>query len=513
MSTNLRQAASAHQLEVMLPESCVLRWPHALLCSVFVGLFLILSYFPVSYPGTWESILQGNAAAFETRVPLSEGIRHFRIGWASDQIIAGLFRTGGAELVSFSFAVLQTIAIITVAAISVQASRRWWAALLMVPAVLASFPSMTGLTSHTFGQVCLAVCVALLMNQFQCERRSIEWRHASVRIWISMALLFIIWANLDASFLVGLGVLALLAVAQVANDMKVGSWRSAFDSVELKQRLLLLEVCGLVTLVNPDGWKLWDALLWATENPVVDSIGGWEPAAMASPLGLMLMIAWAGWMVVARRHKIDAFWVMLPVAGTVLMAINPVYSLWFAPLFALSVAAVAISKNDAVSETHAQPKQQPLKFTFTLICGLILWMGFSFSPWGSTVLGGKPRSQSQLIGSNFPIGLSQYLGERRFRSLVYCPVQWSDWLQTRSDIAVMAGSGTSRLPESVRQDYQAIYEGHPMWNRIAEKYAFDAMIIDKGQQQNLVRQIRRGTPSWRIAFEDQQAIVLTAVAK
>ncbi|MDM4017209.1 hypothetical protein [Roseiconus lacunae] len=514
MSTELRQATSSYQLEAMLPDSCVLRWYHAVLCGLSISLFLLLSYLPVSSQATWASVVKGQSRlALTERFPLSIGMRSFESGWASHEIIAGLNEVGGAELLSFTLASIQTLVLIGWTTLLFRIGGPLIAIVGSLVMIGNAFIFTRGLDPSTFGQIAFFALALLLSKSMGYTRPRHCWCRASKFNWIAIALLFSFWANVDLSFLIGLAWLGCFAVSVWVDRSIRHGWRIAFRSHEFRSRVLLFEIATAATLVNPQGWRLWEAFVWTQGNPLVGSLGQWTMTPMASLPGAFVMIGWTVWVALSRRSQTSAFVMATPLLATVGVAFNPSLLVWLAPSFLLSIAVLnarSTSPEESVGSSlttqSAQPK--PLRFVFTLTCGLMIWMGFSFSPWGSAVLGGKQRSEVAVVGANLPIGLSEHLKERPPASLMCCPIHWSDWLQTRVKIPLMVGSDQGVIPRSVLNDYRSIYRGQTAWPRIAEKYSLDGIIIDKADQQVLIRKIRRGVPSWEVTYEDEQSILL-----
>ena len=127
------------------------------------------------------------------------------------------------------------------------------------------------------------------------------------------------------------------------------------------------------------------------------------------------------------------------------------------------------------------------------------------------LLGGKSRQESQLIGPRMPIAARDYLREKPAQGMLFCPAQWSDWLQVQLGVPVFVNGNANLVPDSVVDDYTQIYQGAGNWQSIAEKYRFNEILVSKDDQRQLVRRIRQTPGSWKIAYEDSLAILLTNI--
>jgi hypothetical protein len=543
MSLGQLTTDTTYRLQATLPDHFALRLHHAAVCGVFVVLFLYFAYLPVSHPSTWgaiASVQMGSQSA--DLLPLAEGIRHIEIGSAGNRLIALLNSWGGSEMLSFSFALLQTLTLAIWAAVFLRLSSRRWAATGVVMIVIASWPFLNGLTQSTFGQLSFAIlafclCRTTVQTEKNIGMTDLEISSASFRWRSAVVGLFCIWANLHGSFLIGLGWFGCLVVAQFLSTIKSNTLRASLDDAELKSRVWLLEFSALATLLTSDGVGLWTAMFWRPDNPFVQNLGGFAPTLMSSWIGASVLALWAFVAVATRSRAVSLAWLLPPAMLTVAIGFCSPMIVWFAPLMMASIFAVLRnSRNDAKQssspddencddKSSGQAIQQKaiqqngtLRFGFTLLAGLLIWFGFAFSPWASLLLGGKVRSEAQLTGSQYPREAVAQLTDQDHGAkhhhdrLLFCPAEWSDWIQVQSAIPVFVSGDVSRFPISVQSDYSLIYRGESNWKSVADKYALSHLLIDRNQQRQLVRRFRQKPGSWKIQYEDENTILLTTEA-
>ena len=104
MSTNTITQPVNHQLQAVIPERYAIGWKAALVCGLFVLMFLYFGYQPVSSPAIWNSVASGTTELQSTELlPLAEGIRHIDLAPVGNRLIATLYQAGGIDLLSFSF--------------------------------------------------------------------------------------------------------------------------------------------------------------------------------------------------------------------------------------------------------------------------------------------------------------------------------------------------------------------------------------------------------------------------
>ena len=232
---------------------------------------------------------------------------------------------------------------------------------------------------------------------------------------------------------------------------------------------------------------------------------------LASWSGAAIVVAWVVAVIVIRQRTVSLEWFLPPIALSIVAAFCSSVVFWFVPVMAFALCAVTGEPVNTPDRRVAEVghQQRTLKFGFTLVAGLFIWTGICLAPWSGHAVGGKTRSESQLIGAQFPAAASEYLAANANKELFFCPASWSDWLQVRFDVPVFMSANTIRLPQSTQRDYQLIYEGEGNWKRVAQKYALTQLLVDRKKQPELVRRIRQDPGEWRLQYEDDQVLFLT----
>ena len=478
---------------------------------MFVLLFIWFSYLPVSDPGIWHAVstgsiaLQSNSLDVLDTIPLSEGMRVSNMNWGANSVIHSLYAAGGAELLSLSFAVLKTVTLLLWAFLFLKFVGRWAAVAGVVPLVMCTFFELDGMNSQLFGQLMLPILILVMAQSNQARFELRMWSETGIGRYFAVGAIFAIWANLHASFVVGLALLFLLALARFVKHKF-----ASFTDREFRARVWLLEIAALGTLLNPSGIYLWSELLWWPDNPVLQAFGGWSPTVLAGWNGMFIALFWASWFIANRRaKKLNWFFTLAAIFATMGAACCQGLIAWFAPMILMGVAIVLGALQSQVSQTPAA-YSGPFRFAFTLLAGLFIWLGFCCSPAGSMLLGGHPRAEAQVVGAGTPILLKNHLSKKRPAGMVWAPVYWSDWLSVGSDSKMFLNANSNLVPETVLSDYGSFYAGEN-WKHLAEKYDFTNIVIDKNRQQKLTRQIRRSPGDWKIVFEDGISILLQRV--
>ncbi len=534
MSVTAQDGKGTRQLQAILPDWCALTWQHALICFTFLVLFLHFSYLPLPTGQLWHEVANGSQivnngfTATDSALPYSDGIRALRTSWLGQSLVYWTHNFGGAEWLSCTFALIQIVTLAVWAMLFQRVSGRRWTAFLVAPIVLASSIDVNALGSSTFALLVFALtALTLLANSHLKHSRSqaieIAWSNASISRWLTIVGLFLLWANLDISVLVGVGLLFALAISRF---IKVITDRSSETSImsdrELHHRIWLFEICLIATLVQPNGLGLWQSIFWSSNNPILHGLGGWSPLTLASYRGLWIVVAWLAWIAASRRTNSIPLWnIATAIFVTAIVACFETQIVWFATTMCFLTAALlpqlpqALSgqtpktTSDNASQANANvASNSSLRFAFTLVCGLFLWMGFSLSPIGTMVMSGKQRDTAQIYGSKIPLGATEFLKQNRPAKVVWTPKYWADQLQVLGQpTPVMANLNQALITERIEKDYQSIYYGGKNWKRLLRRYQINDLVVDKENQTELLRELRINSGKLEKVFEDHLSVI------
>jgi hypothetical protein len=253
---------------------------------------------------------------------------------------------------------------------------------------------------------------------------------------------------------------------------------------------------------------------------------------LTSGIGISFSLFWVLTMVLFRHSSVPIRardTLILSVASIAVMG-NGLLIWWFAPLALFVIVPHAADllgqkssspanhpsqTNDVRSRESApssleQSPARPFQFIFTLACGLMVWLSFALSPVSTPVLGGTPRPMEKLHNRQTPFAVSQYLRQTPPDKLVWAPLHWGDWLvwDGPAGLQVFANSAASILPRQVRFDYTQIAGGEGTWAGLLDQYDVGVLVIDKQRQGRLMRSALQNGQKWRIALEDEHALVL-----
>jgi len=242
--------------------------------------------------------------------------------------------------------------------------------------------------------------LALLLLLLSLARRHRGWLYP-------IPLLFVLWANLHGSFLLGLGILALEVIAALVG-IRQGRVRVAAP-LATKPAVITLVVSAAATLVNPFGPRVYESALGVTFNSSIRQlIQEWQSPDFhnLAVLGVVVLpvaitVAYLGF----TRNEVPALELVL--AGFLL--VSTLQAVRFLPYFAIAWCALAVGFSPITQE---RIRPTVLVWPLMAVLGLSLLQG-PFWPAGTPA-------------SSVPVRAVHYLEHRHGR--VFSTYLWNDYL-------------------------------------------------------------------------------------
>jgi hypothetical protein len=189
--------------------------------------------------------------------------------------------------------------------------------------------------------------------------------------------------------------------------------------------------------------------------------------------------------------------------------------IWWFPLTILLIQpllAERVSPRSPKQTNRYEPNLRELTaadFRLTLLSLLPIWFAFSFSPLGSSLLGGKPRDLAHVVSRNVPLALTAHLREVPPLGQVIHPAHWGDWLSfagPKNLELFLAVDDVERCPRTLYRDHADILTAAEDWEKTANKYRINTIIIEREGQQEAIRKFDRAS-EWGKSYEDGETIV------
>jgi len=316
--------------------------------------------------------------------------------------------------------------------------------------------------------------------------------------------LMIIWANLHAGFLSGLGLIAIYAVGETLTRRLF--WRY----------WAVLLLCILASLLTPYFLDYWRYLAWAVPMPR-PYINEWSSFlkvwrenlvphyALLHFAAIIILTAWLA--VKARSKEITP---LLAMGLTLYMGLNHFRHINFFMILTGAYTPVFLSAFGESLKTMPSFQQVAsglgrkigvvvlacfLAFTgYRLVTGPFL-LSLSIFP--------LPRAAKDAPGHYFPVGAVQYIRQNALAGKLLTEFGWGEFLEWNlypQCRVALDGRYETVYPEEVSEKYFDFIYGHPGGNRFLEEYPPDMILIDS---RSALHASFKSEGQWREVYADR----------
>jgi hypothetical protein len=293
---------------------------------------------------------------------------------------------------------------------------------------------------------------------------------------------YAVWANIHVQFVMGWLVLGLACV---------------FPGRASRRPLLLLTAgCVAATLCNPYSARLHAVIVeYATQTGPLRTVQELAPPDPASPwlwAGLALL-GWAG-VVAVRRRPIDWFEVVL-IAVAVALALRMRRDVWFA-----AVAAGVVLRQAGPTPVDLLPK--------SLVAGVVV-VAFAAIRLLSHAGLGPPTDTAAANEQAYPVRAAAFVRDRELPGPLFNSFDWGGYLIRALPTHPVSIDGRTNLYGSERVTRaMSTWAGGPGWDADPDLASARLVIAPRGLP--LTGLLRDRPAEWRVAFEDETAVVFVA---
>ncbi|QDT42250.1 hypothetical protein Pan241w_23320 [Gimesia alba] len=529
-------------------ETFSMGWPQLITCFWFAFLFFYFGNVHIFYSDIWGHVSYGDWIIANQKLPeydpflsLAEGVRCIDAAWLSQVLFAKVNTAFGVRGLSNLFALtVFATHVLFWCAFYLKTGRVGISTFASVLLVLIASSRIAIIRPEIFGTFCVALLLVIMAWSEKYDSVKTGLRSADepdqlekqgqktpkmllFSLYLGIPLIFLAWANLHGSFVVGLAIIGLQFLGRV---LEVG-WRTR-SLVEVctdkwVRRWLVvteLSVCG--ALLNPYHIDLFLNSLTFPRNPNLKDVLEWEPLEFRDAEGILFCFAWV-LMLALYRHSRETIRAadVLRVGLLSLATIIGVRMIgWFSVVFVYAmVPHLANVTSRTKQKSHSLAEGAPQKIPFwarkspvmTALCALILWFGFAFSNIATPLFGGTPRSLDKVYSEGTPRKLTEYLKAHPPQKQVWNPQWWGDWLvwDGPADMTVFMTTNAVHLsPQHVWKDYLGIARANRGWQSVAEKYDVSTFIVDKEKQVKLAEGVRK-LEGFQVVYEDDLSLVVS----
>jgi hypothetical protein len=512
------------------PETAPAVWPHWVLPSFadlfFVVLICLLVFSPMSGAllrdaDTGWHIRSGEQILLTHAVPRTDPFSYTKQGepwyaweWMYDVVIAAIHRVSGLNgVVLFTAVVISSTFALLFRFILRRSGNLVVAGALTLLAIAAAQVHMLA-RPHVLSWLLTLLWVENLCRFEDGERAALLW----------LPPLMLLWANLHAGFVLGLGLLAVFAIGCMWNA--VTTPREG-DRQKIAQLISILSVCLLTTLVTPYGYRLdVHVYQYLSNNFLMDNIdefvspnfhlavyGYFElflllvivGAALgrdritATGLLLLLFSIHAG-LYAVRNIPIAAIIMSLTLGPLLTVAISPESDNRFCPRWVRSLLDAGQGISDSMTNLERK------------LHGHVLVSAVMAASVALVLNGGRVRSK-QILATHFdektfPVKAAQFIAERGIRDHLFSSDTWSGYLiyKLYPGTKVYFDDRHDFYGEAFIKEYAKAFLGSRQWREPLERYQVKWVLMPTDAP---LSSLLRESHDWRIDYDDGLAMVFS----
>jgi hypothetical protein len=387
--------------------------------------------------------------------------------WLYEVTLAHVVDLGGPGLASLIMGVVASAALL-LAALSVPPEHRppgpvMAAAMLLSALVAAQLLGVRGQVISLFG----AALVLYLLSR---------WRRGSTGALIALPVVFAVWANIHAGFVIGLGI-AVLALVVVRG-------------VDRRHRLLLgaaIVASALATLVNPAGPRLWSYVGATLTDPTITGVvTEWQSPNFHDVLlrlfeaeAILLVIAWV---LAPRRDLFDVVLAGGAFAASLQAQRNvSLFALIAAPQLAVYGASAWRAHRSRLPRLRGSPRLRPPPRWFGAAVLAVVAAG--------TAVVVAPQlsadSAARYEATNEPKAAADYVAVHLAGRRLYSIDTWGGYLAGRfpAGRVVFVYDETAVFGNAALQQYLEVHDLQPGWDAVLNGNDIKNAIVPAGSQE------------------------------
>ncbi|TWT55269.1 hypothetical protein KOR42_28960 [Thalassoglobus neptunius] len=496
------------------PDALKLSGRAVLLTSAISALFLILNYTPLWHTDLWGHLGYGRWIAehgqlpeTEPLMPLAEGVRIIDTAWFGQYLGFRVFDRWGPSGIQFLYGLCIAGCAALVSGSLYRRTGQVWIALFSVFLLLwIEYQQIIIVRPQLGGMFCFALVFVLATTS--------RWRKWTPAL---IAGVFVIWANVHGSFLVGLAMLGALTVGRFVDVLKTSrSFKLAFSESRVRQLLYAFEFSAVACLVNPYGIGIYGEVLAISSNANLESLIEWEPLTFrmkqgqaAACLATLLIFAYR---MTPRRITVGEILLLFGLGGATLWISR--FIVWWGIIAAYYFGLHA----SAIWRVWINGRPQPAKRSggYAVACLGLIWIGFAYTPFGGIVIHGPPKDPERVeadfrkqVSKTTPIDAAEYLREHPPVGQIFNIYEWGDYLLWAGpkDLQVFVASHAHLIPEEIWQDYLEISRAGANWSTKLDRYGVNTIVLYRSKQAALIQRLEAASEKWKQVYIDDRAVI------
>ncbi|MBI3681857.1 MAG: hypothetical protein HY235_15865 [Acidobacteria bacterium] len=343
-------------------------------------------------------------------------------------------------------------------------------------------------------------------------------RRPGHRIWL-LAPLTVIWVNTHGGFLALIACLGLLVAGTAAETALEGLAGRSWNWQPVRRYALLALLCGLLTLVNPYGWKLHAHVLeYLRSDWIKDVVQEFQsPSFRTESMLHFEVMLFAGLMtsvwLLSKRELVGPLWILF-WAHSALTSVRhvPLFMIVAAPWVAEGLTALWHRVVDTGSKKTIRGILASLAADMVPACRRSsLWivaaaLAFAVLPEPVT------RWPKDFPAEKFPARMVERHGEKMASGRTLTMDQWGDYLIYRQypRQKVFVDGRSDFFGKELGNEYLRMMQGHWEWERLVDKHRFEYVLTPVDWP---LASLLKHHPGWRLADDDGMALFFERVQR
>lgn len=413
--------------------------------------------------------------------------------WFYDLMVAVGYRMFGLlYLPSFALYVKLMLAIVTFLLAGGLRGRFWPAVALSAAAqfVLIHWPPLPLYTSVLF----FAVELLLLM---QCRRSG------QVRSLYVLPLLFLLWANADVQFVIGVFLLLLFVAASVIENWgtRAGvAWLERPSNPPLNLVGAITAASLIATFLTPYGWNLYGAFFARATSSANQYFPDYLALRFRSPQDyLLLLLVAAAFLALGMKRSRDLFQIALLLLCT-FASFRAQRDAWLA-----TIAAVAIVAN-ALPGARSQPAGERSRVAKSQ---MLIAAGLAIALVVATAVIHFPRSRKATlakIGKTYPVAAADYIRAHQLPQPLFNSLPWGGFLTWYlPEYPVAIDGRTGLYGDDLNIQYAKVMNADAHFSTFPPLNQAGTLLLEKN---SLMGVALATVPGFTVAYSDNVAVVL-----
>jgi hypothetical protein len=494
--------------------------------GLLAGIFVYLSFVPLWHTDVWAHAKYGEWYWAHRATPLVEPLSPFtdkdvsfaNVAWLSQVTYYGLYELGaavaggdaesrlrgGAEALRL-FHLLMLLGRFSLLWLALRRfGGSWsWAAFGVVLYLLALRQEVNVQRPQAFG-VFFLMAVLYVLSAPTLSRRAM----------IVLPLMFLFWANLHGTFVVGLAVMGLHGLGRIIE-------RGPRDP-DVRRLFVTGLLCGLATLVNPHGPLLYKHVLAFSGHPNLKSMTEWFPMKVTSPearpyvMSLVLLIFVR---VLGDRKLGPAGWLItLPFAAWPWFQVRSL--LWWWGIAVWVLARLGPGLADRFPTLPAMVEGEPSRRKAWIAVGFAVVAALFFPPIRA-LIPGVPHNLDHTVGPGTPWRLAleltaepadegRWMPDLRtalrenypngeYRGAIFSSETQGDFLiwALPTDLPVMMYTHAHVFGFDYWEACRNVKGGNPGWREFLASHGANLIIVEPDSHEELTDELLKD-PDWLI---------------